>query len=145
MAQDAVIASKMMICTPWMGLRPRSGAQKGLPAREPRTGQPAGKMLSVFPFNPSAPPHRIACLETHPAPPLLSPALHHPDSSFIPPSHPQVLRPGLVKGPWTPEEDETIHRCLAEGITKWSEIADRIPGRIGKQCRERYFNHLDRE
>jgi len=55
----------------------------------------------------------------------------------------KVLHPGLVKGPWTTEEDNTILRCLAEGITRWSEIADRIPGRIGKQCRERYFNHLD--
>jgi hypothetical protein len=56
----------------------------------------------------------------------------------------QVLRPGLVKGPWRSEEDAVIVRCLQEGITKWSEIAERIPGRIGKQCRERYFNHLDR-
>ena len=48
----------------------------------------------------------------------------------------KVLRPGLVKGPWTKEEDETIIQCIAQGITKWSEIACRIPGRIGKQCRE---------
>ena len=33
--------------------------------------------------------------------------------------------------------------CINQGITKWSEIASRIPGRIGKQCRERWFNHLD--
>lgn len=46
-------------------------------------------------------------------------------------------------GPWRPEEDAIILRCLADGLTKWSEIAERIPGRIGKQCRERYFNHLD--
>ena len=26
---------------------------------------------------------------------------------------------------------------------KWSIIADKIPGRIGKQCRERWANHLD--
>lgn len=25
---------------------------------------------------------------------------------------------------------------------KWSKIADRVPNRSGKQCRERYFNHL---
>lgn len=55
----------------------------------------------------------------------------------------KVLRPGLVKGPWRADEDLIILRCLAEGISKWSEIAERIPGRIGKQCRERYFNHLD--
>lgn len=55
----------------------------------------------------------------------------------------QVLRPGLVKGPWTKDEDDTIVECINAGVTKWSEIAARIPGRIGKQCRERWFNHLD--
>ena len=30
-----------------------------------------------------------------------------------------------------------------QGITKWSDIAERIPGRLGKQCRERWLNHLD--
>lgn len=29
------------------------------------------------------------------------------------------------------------------GNVKWSEIANQLPGRIGKQCRERWFNHLD--
>lgn len=26
---------------------------------------------------------------------------------------------------------------------KWSLVADLLPGRLGKQCRERWFNHLD--
>ena len=54
-----------------------------------------------------------------------------------------MLKPGLVKGPWTKTEDETILRAIKSGMTKWSEIANQIPGRIGKQCRERWFNHLD--
>ena len=29
------------------------------------------------------------------------------------------------------------------GNIKWSVIAAQLPGRIGKQCRERWFNHLD--
>jgi len=29
------------------------------------------------------------------------------------------------------------------GKIKWSVIASKLPGRIGKQCRERWFNHLD--
>ena len=29
------------------------------------------------------------------------------------------------------------------GKVKWSAIAAQLPGRIGKQCRERWFNHLD--
>ena len=45
----------------------------------------------------------------------------------------KVLRPGLIKGPWTREEDDIIIRCMETGITKWSEIAERIPGRLGKQ------------
>ncbi len=28
------------------------------------------------------------------------------------------------------------------GNFKWSTLAERLPGRIGKQCRERWFNHL---
>ena len=55
----------------------------------------------------------------------------------------KVLRPGLVKGPWTKDEDKIIIDCIKLGVTKWSEIAERIPGRIGKQCRERWVNHLD--
>jgi hypothetical protein len=54
----------------------------------------------------------------------------------------QVLRPGLVKGPWTKEEDDKIVECIRQGIVKWSEIAARIPGRIGKQCRERWCVYL---
>jgi len=28
------------------------------------------------------------------------------------------------------------------GKKKWSKIAKNLPGRIGKQCRERWMNHL---
>ena len=58
----------------------------------------------------------------------------------------KVLRPGLHKGPWTPEEDEVVRREI-DAVTiekvKWSVVAEKLPGRIGKQCRERWFNHLD--
>lgn len=54
------------------------------------------------------------------------------------------LRKGaLVKGPWTTEEDQIIIECINEKMTRWSEIAERVEGRVGKQCRERWFNHLD--
>lgn len=52
---------------------------------------------------------------------------------------------GAIKGPWTAAEDALILQCLAEGMCRWSEIGAKIPGRVGKQCRERFFNHLDRE
>lgn len=29
------------------------------------------------------------------------------------------------------------------GPKKWSTIAQHLPGRIGKQCRERWHNHLN--
>ncbi|CAA0829796.1 myb domain protein 3r-5 [Striga hermonthica] len=56
----------------------------------------------------------------------------------------KVLNPELVKGPWTQEEDDTISELVAKyGPTKWSVIARSLPGRIGKQCRERWHNHLN--
>ena len=55
----------------------------------------------------------------------------------------KVLRPGLIKGKWSKREDRTIIDCIKMGITKSSAIAERIPGHIGKQCRERWYNHVD--
>jgi hypothetical protein len=55
----------------------------------------------------------------------------------------KVLKPGLRKGKWTQIEDDTIRSCIEQGMTQWKKIADAVPGRIGKQCRERYYNHLD--
>ena len=56
----------------------------------------------------------------------------------------KVLNPKLVKGPWTEEEDNTIRRLVHYyGAKRWSKIAEHLPGRIGKQCRERWFNHLN--
>jgi len=39
----------------------------------------------------------------------------------------KVLRPGLVKGPWTADEDAIILQCKLAGVSRWSEIASRIP------------------
>ena len=56
----------------------------------------------------------------------------------------KVLNPNLVKGPWTPEEDAKVVELVNEfGPKKWSVIAAKLPGRIGKQCRERWHNHLN--
>ncbi|KAL2233925.1 UNVERIFIED_CONTAM: Transcription factor MYB3R-1 [Sesamum indicum] len=56
----------------------------------------------------------------------------------------KVLSPDLVKGPWTKEEDSLlIELKQKQGDRKWSEIAEHLPGRIGKQCRERWCNHLN--
>mmetsp|Transcript_4617 Transcript_4617/g.8752 ORF Transcript_4617/g.8752 Transcript_4617/m.8752 type:complete len:821 (+) Transcript_4617:536-2998(+) len=56
----------------------------------------------------------------------------------------KVLNPALVKGPWTEAEDLRIVQLVSEmGPKKWSVIAQQLPGRIGKQCRERWHNHLN--
>ncbi|KAL2319427.1 hypothetical protein Fmac_028396 [Flemingia macrophylla] len=56
----------------------------------------------------------------------------------------KVLNPELIKGPWTREEDDKIVELVSKhGPTKWSLIAKSLPGRIGKQCRERWHNHLN--
>ncbi|KAE8726552.1 Transcription factor MYB98 [Hibiscus syriacus] len=49
----------------------------------------------------------------------------------------------LVKGQWTMEEDRVLIQLVEQyGVRKWSHIAQMLPGRIGKQCRERWHNHL---
>ncbi len=56
----------------------------------------------------------------------------------------KVLKPGLVKGPWTPQEDALVVELVQKyGHKKWSFIARQLHGRLGKQCRERWYNHLD--
>ncbi|PPD72165.1 hypothetical protein GOBAR_DD30947 [Gossypium barbadense] len=48
-----------------------------------------------------------------------------------------------VKGQWTMEEDRMLIQLVEQyGVRKWSHIAQMLPGRIGKQCRERWHNHL---
>uniref|UniRef100_A0A0D9WWV0 Uncharacterized protein n=1 Tax=Leersia perrieri TaxID=77586 RepID=A0A0D9WWV0_9ORYZ len=52
-------------------------------------------------------------------------------------------KPPLINGPWTREEDEVLRNMVIQhGNRKWAEIAKSLPGRIGKQCRERWINHL---
>ncbi|KAG7397559.1 nifu-like protein [Phytophthora boehmeriae] len=58
----------------------------------------------------------------------------------------KVLKPGLIKGPWTPEEDRVLTNLITRygvGKIRWCDLALHLPGRIGKQCRERWCNHLD--
>nr|XP_010910572.2 uncharacterized protein LOC105036507 [Elaeis guineensis] len=49
----------------------------------------------------------------------------------------------VVKGQWTLEEDRLLVQLVEQhGLRKWSHIAQMLRGRIGKQCRERWHNHL---
>lgn len=50
------------------------------------------------------------------------------------------------KGPWTDDEDQKVIELVARyGPKKWTLIATHLEGRIGKQCRERWHNHLNPE
>jgi len=53
----------------------------------------------------------------------------------------------LAKGkkrPWTEEEDAKVIELIEKmGPHKWTYIAAHLPGRVGKQCRERWHNHLN--
>jgi hypothetical protein len=45
---------------------------------------------------------------------------------------------------WTDEEDHKLIDAVEKfGVKKWSQIASQFPRRTGKQCRERWHNHLD--
>ncbi|OAE29141.1 hypothetical protein AXG93_1390s1240 [Marchantia polymorpha subsp. ruderalis] len=64
---------------------------------------------------------------------------------------------------WTPEEDELLQEAVVQykaknwrledqkmlelvgmlGTKRWAAVARCLPGRIGKQCRERWYNQLD--
>ena len=56
---------------------------------------------------------------------------------------------GSRKGQWTDEEDaivvEAVQNSVEQPFTRWSDLASRLPGRVGKQCRDRWANHLNPE
>lgn len=56
-----------------------------------------------------------------------------------PPLNPTINK----KSKWTPDEDTLLRNLVKkEGTNNWSLIAESIPGRTGKQCRERWLNQL---
>jgi len=75
---------------------------------------------------------------------------HSPDSG------PTMLMVGGIDGSdphnstqrkqWTQYEDETVRRLVhLHGTRSWTMVAQQLPGRTGKQCRERWHNHLDHD
>lgn len=54
----------------------------------------------------------------------------------------KVLAPGLKKGHWSEEEDARLKEIVNQGVRNWGDVAQKIPGRTAKQCRERWTNHL---
>jgi hypothetical protein len=56
---------------------------------------------------------------------------------------PRGGRPAAIKA-WTKDEDEALLKAVAvHGCKAWSAISCALPGRTGKACRERWFNHLN--
>ncbi|XP_028053295.1 transcription factor MYB119-like [Camellia sinensis] len=48
-----------------------------------------------------------------------------------------------IKGKWTDEEDRMLLKLVRQhGVRKWAQIAEKMLGRAGKQCRERWHSHL---
>jgi hypothetical protein len=58
-----------------------------------------------------------------------------------------VTSPPVIKGKgsWTADEDAILRDKRRLYGRKWAKIAAHLPGRQGKQCRERFVNHLDPE
>ncbi|CAN1320463.1 Transcription factor MYB118 [Linum perenne] len=49
----------------------------------------------------------------------------------------------FIKGKWSPEEDRLLsHLVGVHGLKSWSVIAKVFGGKVGKQCRDRWYNHL---
>lgn len=56
----------------------------------------------------------------------------------------KCLDPALTKGPFTQEEDQLIIDYVKQnGPQNWPGLCELLKNRSPKQCRERWFNHLD--
>ena len=57
----------------------------------------------------------------------------------------RYLKPGSRKGQWTEEEDavvlDAVKKSIEDPFTRWSDLAQQLPGRVGKQVRDRWVNH----
>lgn len=60
--------------------------------------------------------------------------------------YPMIMSPetkAKLKGQWSTEEDQKLVGLVEKyGVRRWSYIARALSGRVGKQCRERWNNHL---
>jgi len=85
--------------------------------------------------------------------PLTSYTLSPHSQSFTSESSPTLLpqiskctKKFLTKGSWTQSEDQIVLSLVLKlGPKHWTIISSYLPGRNGKQCRERWHNHLNPE
>mmetsp|Transcript_22007 Transcript_22007/g.28096 ORF Transcript_22007/g.28096 Transcript_22007/m.28096 type:complete len:127 (-) Transcript_22007:3-383(-) len=58
-------------------------------------------------------------------------------------SHESMRRRKFSKHTWTTEEDTILEEAIEKyGEKSWTKIASLLKGRVGKQCRDRWCNHL---
>jgi hypothetical protein len=99
----------------------------------------ADESLGAYMPMPSAQLHRSSSRS--------SPAQHlfageEDDSDYNPAGHHSSRGGGNKPQQWTDAEQARLEALVAQhGTRNWSTIAARMPGRTGKQCRERYINN----
>ncbi|OHT00245.1 hypothetical protein TRFO_33119 [Tritrichomonas foetus] len=75
---------------------------------------------------------------------LIATKMENRTSSQVAARWEKCLDPKLTKGPFTSEEDKIIIDYVAKfGPQNWPGLSQLIQNRSPKQCRERWFNHLD--
>ncbi|KAF6251612.1 hypothetical protein COO60DRAFT_1704709 [Scenedesmus sp. NREL 46B-D3] len=98
----------------------------------------------------SARPPRSSCSSPEQGPADEEDSDYSPQRYRSPSSRPHGGKPrrgastggeGRLHFPWTAEEHARLFAVVAEHGTQWSTVATYMPGRSGKQCRERYLNN----
>lgn len=60
------------------------------------------------------------------------------DVDYLDDRRPKKSKLGVCKKAWTPAEDWMLQEIVEKnGAHRWSTVATYLPGRMGKQCRER--------
>jgi hypothetical protein len=140
----------------WVGLFSRPLSPFSLDNNDTPTWWPNSPISPPAPpivgpsFNLSAPPP----LPIAPRTPIVSPLnlSHHPDITMpleacvalrTPPRRQTRYVPRSNQLPWTAREDFIIRQWISEnGATKWRCLSDQLPGRLPKQIRARWYDHL---
>lgn len=103
----------------------------------------AARAVPVALSAPQYMPYAVAYAPQLPPSPGMLPrtdAVVYAEPAACTPPPPPVAK---VKGPWRPEEDKMLTELVAKfGARRWTAIAAHVPGRTGKQARERWLNQL---
>ena len=111
--------------------------------------------ITLAPIPPACPPPSSSPSSffdpSAPMPPLplgVSPMMGFPPSFGYPYPLSSFLSSFQLKAderrPWTKEEDAKVTELVGKyGTKKWSLVGSCLEGRTGKQCRERWHNHLN--